>query len=201
MSEATMLTTQLPTELHERFVDASTDAGVDPDDLLTELVRDHVEMHESIAAYADRDREGPGALAEHGPGHVMEVPPPVGRLVGFEMVDIGDGSSQITFEPGSEHANPMGTLHGGILCDVGDAAMGTAVASTLSPGESFTTLELDTKYLKPVWDGHLTARGEVVKRNRRTALADCRITDAEDSLVAKLESVCLVLRGEDVEGR
>jgi uncharacterized protein (TIGR00369 family) len=131
----------------------------------------------------------------------MEVPPPVGRLVGFDMVDIGDGHSEIAFEAGPEHANPMGTLHGGILCDVGDAAMGTAVASTLSPGESFTTLELDAKYLKPVWDAELTARGEVVKRNRRTALVECRIIDAEGSLVAKLESVCLVLSGEDAAGR
>jgi uncharacterized protein (TIGR00369 family) len=95
----------------------------------------------------------------------------------------------------------MGTLHGGILCDVGDAAMGTAVASTLAPGESFTTLELDAKYLKPVWEADLTARGEVLKRNRRTALVECRVTDDEDSLVAKLESVCLVLRGEEAAGR
>jgi uncharacterized protein (TIGR00369 family) len=200
MSEETM-TTRLPTDLHERFTDAAAATGVDPDDLLTELVRDHVAMHESIAAYADRNRDGPRALAEHGPGHVMEVPPPVGRLVGFDMVDLGEGRSEIAFEAGPEHANPMGTLHGGILCDVGDAAMGTAVASTLAPGESFTTLELDAKYLKPVWDGHLTARGEVVKRNRRTALIECRVTDAEGSLVAKLESVCLVLSGEAASGR
>jgi uncharacterized protein (TIGR00369 family) len=201
MTEETTLTTRLPAALHERFIDAAADAGVEPDDLLTELVRDHIAMHESIAAYADRDRDGPGALAEHGPGHVMEVPPPVGRLVGFDMVDIGDGHSEIAFGASPEHANPMGTLHGGILCDVGDAAMGTAVASTLAPGESFTTLELDAKYLKPVWEADLTARGEVLKRNRRTALVECRVTDDEDSLVAKLESVCLVLRGEEATGR
>jgi uncharacterized protein (TIGR00369 family) len=201
MAEDSTLTTQLPAELHERFVDTAAEAGADPDELLAELVRDHVAMHESIAAYADRDREGPGAMAEHGPGHVAEVPPPVGRLVGFETVDLAEGRSELVFDAGPEHANPMGTLHGGIICDVGDAAMGTAVASTLAPDESFTTLELDAKYLKPVWDGRLTARGEVLKRTSRTALAECRVTDAEGSLVTKLESVCLILRGEDADGR
>ncbi|MFQ5771237.1 MAG: PaaI family thioesterase, partial [bacterium] len=50
-----------------------------------------------------------------------------------------------------QHANPMGTLHGGVLCDIADAAMGMAYASTLEQGESFTTLELKINFLKPVW--------------------------------------------------
>jgi uncharacterized protein (TIGR00369 family) len=95
----------------------------------------------------------------------------------------------------------MGTLHGGVLCDLGDAAMGTAFASTLGEGESFTTLELDVKYLKPVWDADLTATAEVVKRGRQTGLVECDVTDDEGSLVAKLNSVCMVLRGEAASGR
>ena len=58
--------------------------------------------------------------------------------------------------------NPMGTLHGGILCDMADAAMGCAYASRLGEGESFTTLELKINFLKPVWSGLLTARAHVV---------------------------------------
>jgi acyl-coenzyme A thioesterase PaaI-like protein len=45
---------------------------------------------------------------------------------------------------GPQHANPMGTLHGGVLCDLADAAMGMAFASTLAPGESFTTMALES---------------------------------------------------------
>jgi len=36
----------------------------------------------------------------------------------------------------------MGTLHGGVLCDLTDATMGRAFASTLEPEESFTTISL-----------------------------------------------------------
>ena len=56
---------------------------------------------------------------------------------------------------GRQHANPMGTLHGGVLCDVADAAMGIAYASTLAEGETFATLELKINFLKPVWTAKL----------------------------------------------
>ena len=57
-------------------------------------------------------------------------------------------------EAGEQHSNPMGTIHGGVLCDVADAAMGMAFFSTLGDGESFTTLELKINFLRPFWTGH-----------------------------------------------
>jgi uncharacterized protein (TIGR00369 family) len=55
---------------------------------------------------------------------------PVARLIGFEAENIGEGRATVTLAAGPQHANPMGTLHGGILCDIADAAMGIAFAST-----------------------------------------------------------------------
>ncbi len=57
---------------------------------------------------------------------------PVARLIGFEAENIGEGRATVTFAAGPQHANPKGTLHGGILCDIADAAMGMAFASTLA---------------------------------------------------------------------
>jgi len=62
---------------------------------------------------------------------------PVGRLIGFDLVSIELGNAVIEFEATESHRNPMGTLHGGILCDIADAAMGMAYASNLNDGESF----------------------------------------------------------------
>ena len=42
----------------------------------------------------------------------------------------------------------MGTLHGGVLCDIADAAMGIAYSANLVEGESVTTLELKINFLK-----------------------------------------------------
>ncbi len=66
----------------------------------------------------------------------------VARLIGFEAKDVADGHATVTLSAGPQHANPMGTLHGGILCDIADAAMGLAFASTLAPEETLTTVEL-----------------------------------------------------------
>ena len=94
--------------------------------------------------------------------------PPVADLVGFRVLEVAPGRALFEMEAGPQHANPMGTVHGGILCDLADAAMGIAYASTLGEGESFTTLELKINFLKPVWKARLRAEGRVVKRGRRS---------------------------------
>jgi uncharacterized protein (TIGR00369 family) len=83
---------------------------------------------------------------------------PVARLVGFEAKDIRDGRAGVTLSTGAQHANPMGTLHGGILCDIADAAMGMTFASALGPEESFTTVELKINFFRPVWGARLKQR-------------------------------------------
>jgi uncharacterized protein (TIGR00369 family) len=128
-------------------------------------------------------------------------PPPIAQLIGFRLTAIKPGEATIEFEAGEAHANPMGTLHGGVLCDVADAAMGIAIAATLEEGESFTTLELKINFLKPVWKARLKAIGRVVKRGRVIGLVECDVTDERGSLVARSSSTCMILRGEQAQGR
>jgi uncharacterized protein (TIGR00369 family) len=128
-------------------------------------------------------------------------PPPVARLVGFRAVAVRPGEAVIEFEATEAHANPMGTLHGGVLCDVADAAMGLAYAATLDEGESFTTLELKINFLKPVWKARLRGVGRVVRRGRTIGMAECDITDEKGDLVARASSTCMTLRGGQAQGR
>jgi uncharacterized protein (TIGR00369 family) len=131
-----------------------------------------------------------------------EAPPsPIARLIGFSATHIELGLSIIELEAGERHANPMGTLHGGVICDLADAAMGTAFATTLEDDESFTTLDLTAKFLKPIWNARLRASAQVTKRTRTLGLIECEVTDETDSLVAKLFSSCMVLRGNQARGR
>src|SRR5438093_5627563 len=125
----------------------------------------------------------------------------VARLIGFRPTAIEAGKAIFDFEAGPQHANPMGTLHGGIICDVADAAMGTAYASTLDEGESFTTLELKINFLRPFWSGRLVATARTVKTGRTIGLVECDVTDADEQLVARAISTCMTLRGESSEGR
>ena len=126
---------------------------------------------------------------------------PVAKLVGFRPTSVEEGKAVFELEAGPQHANPMGTLHGGVLCDVADAAMGVAYASTLADGESFTTLELKINFLRPFRIGTLTATARVVKAGRTIGLAECDVTDADGRLIARAMSTCMTLRGESSEGR
>jgi uncharacterized protein (TIGR00369 family) len=125
----------------------------------------------------------------------------VGKLIGFETKVIREGQAQVTLQTGPQHTNPMGTVHGGILCDIADAAMGIAFASTLAAGESFTTVELKINYLRPVWQTALKADGKVVKRGGTIGYVECEVLDEANRLVAKAASTCLILRGEQAKGR
>ena len=126
---------------------------------------------------------------------------PVARLIGFEAKDIRDGRATVTLSAGPQHANPMGTLHGGILCDIADAAMGMAFASTLAPEESFTTVELKINSLRPIWQARPKAEGIVVQRGRTMGYVECSITDDENRVVEKAASTCTVLGGQQASGR
>lgn len=132
---------------------------------------------------------------------MMRDKAPIAKLVGFEIAEAGEGRAVVTIETGPQHFNPMGTLHGGILCDIADTAMGFAFASTLALGESFTTVELKINYLRPVREARLRADGQVVQRGRTVGYCECDVTDENGKLVAKSSSTCLVLRGEQASGR
>ena len=125
----------------------------------------------------------------------------IARLIGFEATDIADGRATVVLAAGPQHANPMGTLHGGVLCDIADAAMGIAFASTLAPEESFTTVELKINFFRPVWQAQLRAEGTVVRRGQTIGYLECTITDEENRLIAKASSTCMVLRGQKAAGR
>lgn len=128
-------------------------------------------------------------------------PPPIATLIGFTLISVQPGQAVVELEATGRHANPMGSLHGGVLCDIADAAMGMAYASTLGDGETFTTLELKINFLKPVWNAGLRATGRVVKGGRTIGLVECDITDDQQQLVARASSTCMTLRGEQARGR
>jgi uncharacterized protein (TIGR00369 family) len=131
----------------------------------------------------------------------MRVPPPVAELLGIELVGTEGGECTMKLEAGQKHSNPMGTLHGGVIGDLADAAMGMAFLSTLEEGESFTTLELKMNYLRPFWTGLLLAHGSVLSRGKTIGLTECRVVDDRERLIAHATSTCMALRGGAAEGR
>jgi uncharacterized protein (TIGR00369 family) len=92
-----------------------------------------------------------------------EVPiPPLAQLIGMELATLRPGWVVIELEAGKRHASPLGTVHGGVLGAIADAAMGLAYATMLKEAETFTTVELKINFLRPVWVRRLRAEEKVV---------------------------------------
>lgn len=132
---------------------------------------------------------------------VLASKPPIAELIGFDVEEVGGGRAVMSLQAGPQHANPMGTLHGGVLCDVADAAMGLAFASTLKPEESFTTMSLGIHFFRPVWQARLRAEAQVVSRGKTVGYIECEVTDQDGKRVAKANSTCFILRGEEAKAR
>lgn len=124
-----------------------------------------------------------------------DVPPPnVAQTVGFRMTHVESGRAVIELEAEPRHWNPMGGVHGGIICDIADAAMGMAYASTLAEGETFTTVELKVNFLRPFKTGKLIAEGYLLNAGRTLGVVDCDVRDENGKLIARASSTCMTLR-------
>ena len=121
-------------------------------------------------------------------------PPPVSSLVGFRMTEADEGRVVMELEVEERHTSPPGSAHGGILCDVADAAMGCAYGTLLEDTDTWTTVELKINYLRPAWPGaHLRAEARVVNVGRTLALTECDVTNGEGKLVARASSTLMRL--------
>lgn len=143
---------------------------------------------------------GTDGASSKGIGH-DDFPAPIGKLLGLKLSNATDGHATIDFDADERYANPMGTLHGGVLCDIADAAMGAAYRSTVTEGESFTTLELKFNFLRPVWKAKLRAEARMVRTGRTVGLVECDVFDERRRLVARASSTCMTLRGDVATGR
>ena len=132
---------------------------------------------------------------------VAGEPCAIAKLLGFTLTCFESDHAVIEFQAGPQHANPMGSLHGGVLCDIADGAMGTAWASGLKDNETFTTVELKINFFRPVWNGKLLADARVVRRGRTLGYLECDVRDEAGKLVARAGCTCMTLRGEKAEGR
>jgi uncharacterized protein (TIGR00369 family) len=112
------------------------------------------------------------------------------------MKSVEPGHAIFEMEIDERHHNPMGTLHGGIYCDLADAAMGFAYAATLADGEMFTTIELKINFLRAVRKATLTAEARVVKAGGTLGYVECEVKDEYGKLLAKAASTCMKLRQE-----
>ena len=129
-------------------------------------------------------------------------PPAIARTLGFRLIEVGPGTATMELMADTEiHANPMGTIHGGVWCDIADAAIGTAHASRLEEGESFTSIDLHISFFRPAWNGRIRAIAKPVNVGRQISRYVCDILRDDNKLVAQVSSTVMTLLGDQASGR
>jgi uncharacterized protein (TIGR00369 family) len=145
-----------------------------------------------VVAAGARERSGLETLEALRDG--VLPPPPISRLFAMDIVAVSEGRVEFRCDVDESAYNPIGVVHGGLVCTLLDTVAGCAVHSTLPRGTGYTSIELKVNYLRPVHagSGPLTAVGTVVKPGRRVAFAEGEVRDASGATVATASSSLLV---------
>jgi uncharacterized protein (TIGR00369 family) len=125
-----------------------------------------------------------------------ELPkPPILQTLGFDLLEVEPGRAVFGTKAAEHMYNPIGSVHGGVFATLLDSAAGCAVHTMLPAGVRYTSLDLSVKFLKAmtVDSGEVKCTGTVTHFGRRTALAEARLTDENDRLLATATSSCLIL--------
>ncbi|MEH3129503.1 MAG: PaaI family thioesterase [Mycolicibacterium neoaurum] len=132
----------------------------------------------------------------------MRYPTAISQLLGFRVVGVDVGHAVLEVDADTSlHGNQQGTVHGGFLVELADAAIGTAQSTTISPGESFTSIDVHATFLRPMWSGRLTATAFATHTGRTVSHFQCDIARVDGKRVATVTSAVMTLRGDQARGR
>lgn len=160
-------------------------------------------------------REGPNSLSvldylrrhidrtlEAGDTTHMDYPTPISRTLGIRVVDVGAGTAAVEIDADAAiHGNQQGTVHGGLICELADAAIGTAHSTLMAQGESFTSIELKISFFRPVWTSTLRAIARPVQSGRTLTHYQCEILRDDGKVAAMATSTVMTLTGDRAAGR
>jgi uncharacterized protein (TIGR00369 family) len=142
-----------------------------------------------------------GTLSDAHTTH-MKYPTAISQTLDIRIVEVGRGSAIVEIDADPNlHGNQQGTVHGGLLCELADAAIGTAHSTLMSEGESFTSLELKINFFRPVWKSKLRAHAKPVQSGRTITCYTCEIERDDGKVVAMVVSTVMTLSGEKAAGR
>jgi uncharacterized protein (TIGR00369 family) len=122
-------------------------------------------------------------------------PPPIAVVMNYSIAELEEGRAVFEGEPGEEHYNPIGVVHGGYASTILDSALGCAVHTTCPAGVGYTSQTLEVKYLRPILrdTGAVRAESVVIHKGRKTATAEAKLTSVETGkLLATGTSTCLL---------
>ena len=102
--------------------------------------------------------------------------------IGIAVSDFGDGRATATLRIAPHHLNSAGTLHGGVIFSLADAAFS---AASNSHGTLAASIEASISYFRAVTEGTVTAEAVEVARNPKLGTYLIDVKDGSGALVAQ----------------
>jgi len=122
--------------------------------------------------------------------------PPIASLMNMRLVEVGEGRAVFEADPGEEHYNPVGVVHGGFALTLLDSALGCAIHTTLPVGAIYGTIDVHARLVRAITKDTGTVRCEatVVNVSRTLGTSEARLTDRAGNLLATGTTACAIRR-------
>jgi uncharacterized protein (TIGR00369 family) len=158
-------------------------------------------MHNKLPTLEFLRRQLDGTLPE-GAITEMQYPTAISKTLGFRITEIDVGYAKVEMDANAEmHGNQQGTVHGGMLCELADATIGTAHSTAILEGETFTSIDLKISFFRPVWKSVLTATAKQIQHGKTVTHYQCEILREDGKAIALAMSTVMTLRGNAAHGR
>jgi uncharacterized protein (TIGR00369 family) len=132
----------------------------------------------------------------------MKYPTAISQTLAINVTDVARGTATVEINADAViHGNQQGTVHGGLICELADAAIGTAHSTLMEDGQSFTTIELKINFYRPVWKSRLRAIARPLQSGKTITHYLCEIKNDEDKVVATVTSTVMTLYEDKAKGR
>lgn len=131
-----------------------------------------------------------------------ELPyPPIHYLIGARVVDAGPGELVFTLPAHKWITSPQGTVQGGVLAMLADAALGCAISTAAPARTAVATMDLKVNFLRPAPpDGRdLRAHGRVRHVGRSIAVAESEVSNADGKLLVMATGSAMLLSGNPAD--
>ncbi len=121
--------------------------------------------------------------------------PTMADTIPMTVIDIDKGTATFEAQANEKHLNPMGGVHGGFAATVLDSVTGCAVHTMLGPGETYGTVDLNVKMVKPVpMNTSLRAKGSVIHMSGRLGISEASLVDDRGTIYAHATCTCMIIR-------
>jgi len=117
------------------------------------------------------------------------------RLLSISITELGAGFSVVEMNLGDKHLNPFGGIHGGAYSSLIDTAAYWALYCDIGETAGLISIDVNVDHLAVTKAGVLTARGKRIKYGKNICVAEARVFDPDDRLVAFGTSKLMVSEG------